>query len=245
MADAEKIIKNAPGPMEQMLKSVYEYNLRFLLTDHEEELLNKVLFAMSRVDRKFFYSEDEAYVDAALPIGHGQTISQPSTVARMLVLADLHDGDDVLEVGTGSGWNVSLLAYLTYPGNASSIERIFKLVEKAEKNVAGLRGFLKQKYPHDVEKISKLNLFAENIFEKGKIWKKKYDKIIITAGIDKNEKTEHKIKEIAEKLLKQKGILICPRTSGPMVIYKKDGKLQEYTTKEEYVFVPLLNQKPE
>jgi len=245
MADADKIIKNAPGPMEGMLKSVYDYNLGFLLNDHEKELLNKVLFAMSRIDRKFFYEEEEAYDDTALPIGFGQTISQPSTVARMLILSDLHEGDDVLEVGAGSGWNASLIAYLVFPGSALSVDRIYKLVEKAEKNVASLRGNLKQKYPHDVEKISKLNLLAENVFEKGKAWKKKYDKIIITAGIDKSEKTEEQIKQLAEKLLKQKGILICPRTSGPMLIYKKDGKLREYTTKEEYFFVPLLNQKPE
>ena len=245
MADADKIIKNAPGPMESMLKSVYDYNLRFLLNDHEEELLNKVLFAMSRIDRAFFYEEEEAYLDTALPIGYGQTISQPSTVARMLILSDLHESDDVLEVGTGSGWSASLIAYLTFPGKVLSIERIYKLVEKAEKNVAALRGSLKQNHPHDVEKISKLNLLAENVFGKGKVWKKQYDKIIITAGIDKNEKTEERIKHLAEKLLKQKGILICPRTSGPMLIYKKDGKLREYTTKEEYFFVPLLDQKPE
>lgn len=243
MADAKKIISTSPKAMQTMLNSVYNYNMRFLLSEKEEELLDKVLFAMARVDRKYFYSEEEAYEDTAFPIGHGQTISQPSTVARMLILADLKKGDNILEVGTGSGWNASLISYLVFPGNTVSVDRIYKLIEGAEKNISALRGHLKQKYPHDSDKLDKLNMYAENIFEKGKAWKKKYDKIIITAGIEPGK--ESQIKKLAQNLLKRKGILICPYTSGPMTIYKKDGKLRKYTTKEEYFFVPLLNQKVE
>jgi len=243
MVDAEKIIKMAPKAMQTMLNSVYNYNMRFLLSETEEKLLDKILFAMARIDRRYFYPEDEAYEDTALPIGYGQTISQPSTVARMLILADLKKGDNVLEVGTGSGWNAALISYLVFPGNIISVDRIYKLIESAQKNVSALRSHLKQKHPHDVDKIDKLNMYAENVFEKGKAWKKKYDKIIVTAGIEPGK--ESQIKKLAQNLLKRKGILVCPYTSGPMLVYKKNGILREYTTKEEYFFVPLLNQKVE
>jgi len=236
--EAEKIVRQA-GKMKEMLGSVYSYNSGFLLDEEQEKLLERMLFAMTIIDRKFFYSGDEVYWDNALPIEEGQTISQPSTVARMLLLAELNEGDDVLEIGTGSGWNASLIAFLVYPGNIVSIERFFRLKEKSEKNLASLKSYLRQKKPQDSVKLGKLNFYAENIFEKGKAWKKRYDKIIITAGIENGE--EEKIEMLAENLLKNKGILVCPYTSGPLIVYKKNGKLKKFFTKEEYVFVPLLD----
>jgi len=260
--EAEKIISLAPEKMRGMLLSVLGYNSSFLLSKEQEKLLEKIIFAMSIVDRKYFYvrnahkiriSEqpensninenfldegEEAYDDNALPIGEGQTISQPSTVARMLLLGELQEGDDILEIGTGSGWNASLISFLVYPGNVLSVERFVSLKEKAEDNLANLRNYLKQKKPQDIKKIEKINFYAENIFERKKAWKRKYDKIIITAGISQGE--EEKIEFLALELLKQKGILICPYISGPLLIYKKNGKLKRFLTKEEYVFVPLL-----
>ena len=240
MADAEKIIRAAGKRMHEMLKSVYDYNSRFLLNESDEKLLDQILFAMSKVDRKFFYADlQDAYSDTALPIGQGQTISQPSTVARMLILAGVKQGDDVLEVGTGSGWNASLISFLVYPGIVNSVERVYELVKKADKNISGLKGYFKTKQPHEVEKVSKLSMFAESVFEKGKVWKKKYDKIILTAGITQGEET--KVEDLADSLLKKKGVLVCPYKEGPLLIYKKDGKLKKHTTKEQYVFVPLLD----
>ncbi len=228
-----KIIDYAPSKMEEMLKSVYNYNSSF-----SYEKLEKILFAMSVIDRKFFYEEKEAYYDTALPIGSGQTISQPSTVARMLLLADLQENEDVLEVGAGSGWNACLIAFLVYPGTVLSVDRIRSLIEKAEKNVANLKNHLEQTRPQDVEKI-KIRFLAENIFDKKRCWKKRYDKIIITAGIS-NKKTEKKIEELAKSLLKKNGVLICPYTSGPLIIYRKKDQLKREETKEHYIFVPLL-----
>lgn len=235
--EAEKIIQYAPPKMREMLESVNFYNSSF---SSNQKLLEKVLFAIIVIDRKFFYKDEElAYCDDALPIGRGQTISQPSTVARMLLLADLRRGDEVLEVGAGSGWNAALISFLVYPGNVTSIDRIKNLVEKAQENIKELRNYLKQTKPQDVEKVSKINFIVENVFSKGKIWKKKFDKIIITAGIVDIE-TEEKIKTVAENLLKENGMLICPYTSGPLIIYKKNKKLERKETKEQYVFVPLL-----
>ena len=63
--------------------------------------------------------------------------------------------------------------------------------------------------------------------------------IIITAGIPSKE-IEKKIEKLAENLLKQNGLLLCPYVSGPIVIFKKQKILKRYETKEGYVFVPLL-----
>lgn len=239
--DSEKIIQYAPLKMREMLESVYLYNSSF---SSDETLLEKILFSMSFIDRKFFVNDEEyAYDDNALPIGKGQTISQPSTVARMLLLAELQEGDEVLEVGAGSGWNACLAAFLVYPGNVTSIDRINSLVEKAQINLHELRNYLRQKKPQDVEKLSKINFLAEDIFSKEKVWKKKYDKIIITAGIADTE-TEEKIRIISQNLLKKNGLLICPYTSGPLIIYRKNiknSKLERGETREQYVFVPLLD----
>lgn len=70
---------------------------------------------MAAIDRRDFVRDellDEAYADGPLPIGRGQTISQPSTVAFMLELLQPQAGHNVLDIGSGSGWQTSLLAYL-------------------------------------------------------------------------------------------------------------------------------------
>lgn len=72
-----------------------------------------VLAALERVPRHEFVParyESQAYADHPLPIGHGQTISQPYIVALMTELLDLHDTDRVLEIGTGSGYQAAILA---------------------------------------------------------------------------------------------------------------------------------------
>lgn len=238
MGEAEKIIKFSSARMREMLSSVLDYNSMFLDDEKQELLLQRILFAISVIDRKYFYEGREAYSDTALPIGEGQTISQPSTVARMLLLANLQKGDDVLEIGTGSGWNASLIAFLVYPGSVVSVERINSLKEKAEANLRNLRNYLKERRPQDIQMVEKINFYAENIFDSKKARNKKYDKIIITAGIEKGQ--EKKIELLAKNLLQQKGILICPYISGPLLIYRKLGILKKSFTREHYVFVPLL-----
>src|ERR1700757_2824526 len=75
----------------------------------------RVLDAMLRVPRELFVPEGvrgRAYDDAALPIGEGQTISQPYMVARICEELELHGGERVLDVGTGSGYQAAGLAEL-------------------------------------------------------------------------------------------------------------------------------------
>ena len=91
-----------------------------------------ILEAMTKIDRAFFADNKSAYLDTALPIGQGQTISQPSTVARMLMLAKVKKGDKVLEIGAGSGWNACLLGYIVKPGEILSVDISEKLVENAK-----------------------------------------------------------------------------------------------------------------
>ena len=84
----------------------------------------RVLDAMARVPRERFVPEElagEAYEDRALPIGEGQTISQPYVVARMTELLDPHPDDHVLDVGGGSGYQAAVLAELVR--DVVSVER--------------------------------------------------------------------------------------------------------------------------
>lgn len=227
--------------MKSMLNTVYMNNKEF-----ESKGLNEVTEAMRIVDRKFFVplsSIEFCYADMPLEIGYGQTISQPSTVARMLLLAKLKSGLNVLEVGSGSGWSACLTSFLVYPGKTLTIERIDYLTEVAKKNFERFRNYLKKENKKELEKFQNLRIETLNALdEKSIAWQMKYDRIIITAGIPFDAEIEKTIKKMAEKLLKKLGILICPQISGPLQLYKKDNKneliLEE--TQEDYVFVPLL-----
>jgi protein-L-isoaspartate(D-aspartate) O-methyltransferase len=97
----------------------------------------RVLAAMERVPRELFLPEklrDRAYDDAALPIGAGQTISQPYMVARICEALSLTGPERVLDVGTGSGYQAAVLAELA--GEVDTIERIPELAEQARVNLA-------------------------------------------------------------------------------------------------------------
>jgi protein-L-isoaspartate(D-aspartate) O-methyltransferase len=96
----------------------------------------RVLAAMERVPRELFVPEDlrqRAYDDAALPIGAGQTISQPYMVARICEALALRGDEHVLDVGTGSGYQAAVLAELA--AEVDTIERIPELAEQARANL--------------------------------------------------------------------------------------------------------------
>lgn len=137
------------------------YNKRMTLT--KENLINSlikggylktsfIIGAFETIDRKDFVPEEikqDAYLNIALPIGFGQTISQPLTVAFMLELLQPQPGEKILDVGAGSGWVSALLAYCVSKsskknaehaaeksGRIIAIERIPELKEMAEKNIS-------------------------------------------------------------------------------------------------------------
>ena len=99
----------------------------------------RVLEAMEKVPRHEFVPEhlkSSAYTDGPLPIGDGQTISQPYIVAYMSQLLDLKPEDRALEIGTGSGYQAAVLSHLA--GEVYSVERIEKLAEKARRTLESL-----------------------------------------------------------------------------------------------------------
>ena len=97
----------------------------------------RVLAAMGRVPRELFVPaevREAAYADAALPIGDGQTISQPYMVALICEQLALHGTERVLDVGTGSGYQAAVLAELA--AEVHTIERIPELAERASETLA-------------------------------------------------------------------------------------------------------------
>lgn len=169
----------------------------------------RLLEAMKKVPRHLFVDEalwDQAYSDFPLPIGHGQTISQPYIVARMTEELSLKGHEKVLEVGTGSGYQTAILAELAK--NVFSVERISALLPRARK-------VLDQLGYHNV--MIKLDDGTWG-------WKEHapYDAIIVTAGSP----------VIPEPLIEQladPGIMIVPvgdEYSQTLTrITKKDGKI--------------------
>jgi protein-L-isoaspartate(D-aspartate) O-methyltransferase len=99
----------------------------------------RVLQAMATVPREAFVPDAErgvAYADEALPIGEGQTISQPYMVARMSELLDVQPGDRILEIGTGSGYQAAILAWLQ--ARVTTIERQAALIADARARIDAL-----------------------------------------------------------------------------------------------------------
>ena len=115
-------------PYQKQRQEMIDYQLKF------RGITNKaVLSAMESVPRHEFVPAeylDQAYDDHPLPIGYGQTISQPYIVAVMTELIALQPGERVLEIGTGSGYQAAILAQLT--NNVYTIEIIPELAEQAQ-----------------------------------------------------------------------------------------------------------------
>ena len=102
----------------------------------------RVLDAMGEVPREEFVPDElrgEAYTDGALPIGHGQTISQPWVVAAICSALELRGDERVLEVGSGSGYSTAVIAELVKPrGRVRSYELVPELAAEARRTLARL-----------------------------------------------------------------------------------------------------------
>ena len=186
----------------------------------------KLKEAFESIDRADFILEDykvEAYEDYPLPIGSGQTISQPTTVAFMLELLDPQKGEKILDVGSGSGWTTTLLSKMVgEKGNVLGVEIVPELVSFGKENIA--------KYNFKNSEI----IQASDVL--GVPEKSPFDKILVSAVGE----------EIPSKLvdqLKEGGILVAPVKDSVCVIEKKENNgiiVKEYPG---FVFVPLITGK--
>ncbi len=186
----------------------------------------RVIQAMLKVPRHLFVPEpyrSEAYQDHPLPIGYGQTISQPYMVAAMTELLELTGDEKVLEIGTGSGYQAAILAELAR--EVYTVERIPELLEQAKQVIESLG------YTNVHFKLADGTLgWPEHA---------PFDRIIVTAAAP----------DIPQPLidqLKPGGIMVIPVGSRYLqtltkVIKKPNGKLQ---VKELFgcAFVPLIGE---
>ena len=182
----------------------------------------KVLEAFSVVDRANFVLDSYqhlAYSDIPLPIGFGQTISQPTTVLMMVQALKLRKTDKVLEVGAGSGYNAAIMAQLC------------KFVYAAE-IVPGLVEFAKENLSKDGVKNVKV-IYCDG--SKGYKSEAPYNKIIVTAACPE-------IPKLLVEQLKENGRIIAPvGTSLHQEMFlgvKKNGKLK-LESLGYFSFVPL------
>ncbi len=184
----------------------------------------RVLKAIEETKRELFITkniEKDAYGNYPLPIGYGQTISQPYTVAFMIELLDIRPGNTILEIGCGSGYNAAVMSLLVEKkGKIYSVEIIKELCNFAEKNFkkAGIKN------------VSVAN--ADGYFGYNKA--APYDRIIITAGCP------HIPKELLNQLCKN-GILVMPLTKyfGETMIKVVKDKELNISEFGSFAFVPL------
>jgi protein-L-isoaspartate(D-aspartate) O-methyltransferase len=178
---------------------------------------------MAAVPRRAFLPKAQRFfapADTPLPIGHGQTNSQPSTVRVMLELLDVQEGHRVLDVGAGSGWTTAILASLCGPeGTVVGVERVPELVAFGAANVEATG----MPWAH-VERASPVALGAP---EQGP-----YDRILVSADAD----------VLPQELLDQLapgGVLVAP-VGGRMVRAEKGPSGVEVRERGYYRFVPLV-----
>lgn len=192
-------------------------NSKFLTDDRVES-------ALRNIPRHEFVPKSEldyAYDHEPLPIMKNQTISQPGVVVRMTEWLDVKDGQKILEIGTGSGWQSAILSYLVGKGDVYSVERHPELVKFAQEN------------------LKKLNIDNVHVIlgdgSLGYSEASPYDRIIITAACS----------EIPLPLLdqlKENGLIIAPvgDSSQSLVLLQKTSKgIVEIKNHSKYAFVPL------
>jgi len=196
----------------------YLKNSRLLTDDRVES-------AFRNIPRHEFVPESEleyAYYNEPLSIMKNQTISQPGVVSRMTEWLDVKNGQKILEIGTGSGWQSAILSYLVGDGTVYSVERHSELVKFAQDNLKKL-------------KIDNVHVVLGD-GSTGYSKESPYDRIIITAAC-----TEIPLPLFDQ--LSENGLIIAPvgDASQSLVLLQKTSKgIVEIKNESHYVFVPLV-----
>ncbi len=187
---------------------------------------SKVLSAISKIPRHLFMDSgfiDHAYQDKAFPIGSGQTISQPFTVAFQTQLLEIKKGDKILEIGTGSGYQAAVLCEMG--AKVYTIERIRELYRKTSSFLPSINYYPKKM------------IYGDGY--KGLKEEAPFDSIIVTAGASK----------IPEKLLLQLkigGRMVVPigENVQKMVLYRKKSETNfDIKNFGDFQFVPMLKNR--
>lgn len=179
--------------------------------------------AFKRVDRRDFLPRKVrgfAREDAAVPIGYGQTNSQPSTVREMLDLLDVDPGQRVLDVGCGSGWTTALLGHLVGPeGQVVGVEIVPELATWGRENIAP--------YAMSWARIEQAVEGVLGVPDLGP-----YDRVLVSAEAS----------EVPTELLDQLvvgGLMVVPVRGRMTVARRRDGE-PEVHQEGWYSFVPLI-----
>ncbi len=185
-----------------------------------------VIEAFSEVSRVEFVPKEFELVaesDVALPIGYGQTVSQPTTVAIMLELLNPKRGQKILDVGSGSGWTTALLSHIVgEKGKVIAVELVDELRKMGEENANKL-GYVKKGIAQ----------FYQGNGSSGFSKEAPYDGILVSAMADK-------ISEELKKQLKVDGRMVVP-TRNSLFFLEKKGEAEFYEEQfPGFAFVPLI-----
>ena len=198
--------------------------------DLVQRLINKgilkskqLIKAFLKIDRKYFVIDSEklnAHKNYPLPLGFGQTISQPQTLGFMLELLNIQKGEKVLDVGSGSGRSTALIAEMVGRfGEVYGVEVVPELVEFGKNNLA------------------RYNFLQANIELAGKKYglpeHAPYDKILVSA-------TGDSVPEELFKQLKIGGKMVIPIKDELIVITKKIKEEHRVEIFKGFTFVPLI-----
>ncbi len=209
------------------MKSVNPFVLDFIKQGVLET--PRIIKAFKEIDRADFIPQElkeKAYINEPLPIGEGQTISQPLTVAFMIELLQPKSGNKIFEIGFGSGWQTALLAEIIgSSGKVFAVERIKELFEFGARNISKYN-FIKKEIVKTILGDATMGLKEYAPF----------DKIIAAASGDK-------VPEAWLKELKIGGRLVMPVKESIWLYIKKSAKEFKEQKFPGFVFVPLVSEE--